>query len=51
MRKRLMELRKNPVHDDVDDLPDSLPLGGTTAIFLGPNHKRRKKLAKSEEIS
>ena len=39
--KRLEATRGNTV-DDVDDLPDSLPLGRgrTTAIFFSPRTKR-----------
>ena len=40
--KRLEATRGNTV-DDVEDLPDSLPLDGTTVIFFGPGKKRRKK--------
>ena len=40
--KRLEATRGNTV-DDVDDLPDSLPLDGTTVIFFGPSKKRRKR--------
>ena len=37
--KRLEATRGNTV-DDVDDLPDSLPLDRTIAIFFGPGTKR-----------
>lgn len=37
--KRLEATRGNTV-DDVDDLPDSLPLGRTTAIFFAPPRQR-----------
>ena len=45
--KRLEATRGNTV-DDVDDLPDSLPLDGTTVIFFGPSKKRRKNLQRRE---
>ena len=40
MRKKLTALRRNPVNDDVEDLPDSLPLDGTTVMFLGPGPQK-----------
>ena len=42
MREKLAATRGDAV-DDVDDLPDSLPLDGTTVIFLGPGKKRRQE--------
>ena len=44
-RKELKKLRatRGNTRDDVDDLPDSLPLGGTTAIFFTPPKKRDNK--------
>ena len=40
--KKLRATRGN-TRDDVADLPDSLPLGGTTAIFLTAPRKRDNK--------
>jgi len=48
IRKILEELtatRGNTV-DDVADLPDSLPLNRTRAVFLGQGRERIKPLAK-----
>ena len=36
--KKLRATRGN-TRDDVDDLPESLPLGGTTAMFFTPKRK------------
>ena len=40
--KKLDATRGN-TRDDVDDLPESLPLGGTTAIFFTPPRKLNDK--------
>ena len=38
-----LETTRGNTRDDVADLPDSLPLGGTTAIFLTAPRKRDNK--------
>jgi hypothetical protein len=43
MREKLAATRGNAV-DDVDDLPDSLPLDGTTVIFFASGKSRKKEL-------
>ena len=40
-RKEIKKLRatRGNTRDDVDDLPESLPVGGTTAMFFTPKRK------------
>ena len=48
--KRLEATRGNTV-DDVNDLPDSLPLDRTTAMFFGPGTKRGRRRRGAREAA